>query len=191
MTLFNHEIEYLPTYRYDGLDELYDGMDIRAAIVHYDNLLGVRCRYRFDAPAHMWDIIKIGGMASTGGIKTVGVVSDIHHGCYSVKSSMLGETRHGAVPHAEQLEIGQQVMIFDMMEHGAEHLGEFVTVITPRFDIVQDLDVHSIKVLVWREGNHIGSIHLDPFSELANYDDLKFWLGKRRWASTHFSYKYL
>ena len=191
MTLFNHEIEYLPTYRYDGLDELYEGMDIRAAIVSYDNLLGVRCKYRFDAPAHMWDAIKVGGMASTGGIKTLGVVSDIHPGCYSVQSSMLGETRHGVIPTSEQLVVGQQVMIFDLMEHVPEHLGEFITVITPRLDIAQDLDVHSIKVLIWLNGDHIGSVHLDPFSDLANHDELKLWLGKSRWSPTHFSYKYL
>ena len=192
MTLFNHEIEYLPIYRYDGLDELYDGMDIRAAIVSYDNLLGVRCTYRFDAPAHMWDTLKVGGMASTGGIKTIGVVSDIHLGSYSIQSATLGKTRHGVVPSNEQLEVGQQVMVFDVMEHTPGNLGEFTTMVTPRLDIAPNLEIHSIKVLIWQNSDHLGSVHIDPFSDVANHDqlELKFEDGEK-WSAAHFSYKHL
>ena len=189
MTLFNHEIEYLPVHPYDGIDEVYEGNDIRSAIVTYDNLLDVRCQYYFHAPADLWTNLKVGGVMSTGGVKSIGVISNIEKGLYTVQSSNQGEFQCGLMLGADKSKVGQQVVIFDSMVHNQEHFGEFTPAITTRLDLMDVLDVHSINILVFREGSHIGTIHLDPFINMPNYDDLELWLGGHRWRPSHFAYK--
>lgn len=189
MKLFNHEIEYLPVHLYDGIDEAYQGLDIRSAVVTYDNLLGVRCQYYFHAPADVWTNLRVGGMASTGGVKSIGVIADIDHDHCVVQSAIQGESRHNLVFGTEAPQIGQQVVIFDSMLHDPEHHGEFAQAITNRLDLMDVLDVHSINILVLREGTHIGTIHLDPFVNTPNYDDLELWVGGKQWKHSHFAYK--
>lgn len=189
MKLFNHEIEYLPVHPYDGIDEVYMGNDIRSAVVIYDNLLGVRCQYYFHAPAQLWTNLKVGGVMSTGGIKSIGVISKIENGLYTVQSSDSGESCHGLMVGSDKPVVGQQVVMFDSMIHDSEHFGEFTSAITSRLDLLNVLDVHSINILVFREGAHIGTIHIDPFTNLPNYDDLELWAEGHQWQPSHFAYK--
>jgi hypothetical protein len=180
MTFFNHKIEYLPTWPCKGLDKVEDGREIRSATVSYDNLFGVRCEYRFHAPADMWTKLVVGGMMSTGGLKSLGVISKTTGG-YTVRSANLGESRHDFIFHTEQPKVGQQVVIFDAVEHGEQMFGQFYTAITNKLEIAELLDIHSINIMIYNEDTRIGTVHIDPFTSVANYDEFKIVVGKDQW----------
>jgi len=189
MNFFNHEIEYLSTYTYDGIESEYQGKEIRQAIVHYDNLLGVRCKYYFAAPSDLWDQLIVGGTMSAGGVFVPGIVSDVSGAQYTVTSIGFRLSQHPAMPSSERLMIGEKVIIFDHMEHSEKQFGVFTKCITPRLDLGDKLNVHSINVIVRNSDVAVGVIHLDPFDNTPNYDELTLEIAKRRnWKSTDFSY---
>lgn len=189
MTLFNHEIEYLPIWPYGGLDKLnyVREIEIRSAIVSYDNLFGRRCEYRFHAPADIWTRLVVGGMMSTGGLKSFGIISKISEG-YVVQSSNLGETKHSYILHTEKPEIGQQVIIFDVADHEEGMFGEFYTAATNQLEIAELLDIHSINIMVYNESTHIGTVHIDPFFGTINYDEFKLMVDGYPWEQAEIDY---
>lgn len=181
MTFFNHEIEYLPVWPCEGLDKLDDGREIRSAKVSYDNLFGVRCEYKFYAPADKWTKLVVGGMMSTGGLKSIGVIAEIDQ-AYLVRSADYGEFTYEHILHTEQPEVGQQVVIFDRVEHEQGMFGRFDSAVTNKLEIAGLLDVHSINIMVYNEDTHIGTVHIDPFTNLANYDEFKLVVGRYQWS---------
>ena len=184
MTLFNHEIEYLPIWPDGGSGKVRKGTKIRSAVVLYDNLFGVRCEYRFHAPAHMWTKLVVGGMMSSGGVKSIGIITGKDKGWYVVQSADLGQTRYEHVIHTKEPAIGQQVIIFDAVAHDAGMFGQFSSVITNKLEIAGVLDVHSINIMVYNEDTHIGTVHIDPFTNMANYDEFKLVVGRYQWNQT-------
>lgn len=190
MTLFNHVIEYLPLNVSVGATLLGSDVDIRTAKVEYDNILGDRCEYWFNAPANAWTELTVGGTMSTGGLMAPGIIHSVSGPKYKV-STLGGDYHCYTLPLSQKLQAGTIVMVFDHMSHGPRAYGEFnpALVVDPSQDLLDSLKLHSINMIVWNEGVQIGTIHIDPFINEPNYDDFSMILDDGIiWQEQEFAY---
>ena len=123
---------------------------------------------------------------SAGGVKSIGVISEVEGWGCVVQSAEHGESRHDFIFGVTKPRVGQQVILFDAMEHDHTRFGHFYLAATTQLDIVSSLDLHSINVLVHQEHTHLGTIHIDPFTSMPNYDEFELRFGKEKWSRLDF-----
>lgn len=190
MTLFNHTIEYLPLNVSVGDMLIRRDIDIRTAKVEYDNILGERCEYWFNAPASAWTKLTIGGTMSTGGLMTPGIVHSTSCSKYKVRTTR-GDYHCYTLPLGQKLKVGTVVVVFDHMDHAGRAYGQFSSalVVDPDKDLLNSLHLHSVNVIVWNEDVQVGTIHIDPFINQPNYDDFSMLLDNgHAWRQEEFAY---
>jgi hypothetical protein len=194
MTLFNHEIEYLPVYSYSGIQQDNYGLDIRIGIVSYDNLLGERCRYVFGAPSGLWTSLTVGGTASAGGTVLFGIVSEVGDFLHKILTDS-GELTCYVLPHRTPVSLGANAVVFDHLLHSSVQRDQDFTkgmVINPSSGLIDQLGIHSINVMVWKDATQLGTIRIDPFTQVACYENLQlemssgvYWTMTDEWQNTH------
>lgn len=188
MSFFNHVIEYLPVCDYLGSTLQYQGTRVRRVIIYYDNILGQRREYRFAAPENLWTHIRVGGTKSNSSAFTVGVLATMLPPKYSVLIDVDTQVWCYAIQRNMNFYVGQKVIVFDHMEHTIPgDYGKFNKALITRLDIADQLDLHSVNIIIFQDYRPIGTIHIDPLLDTPNYDDCKIQLvDGRLWRSEEF-----
>lgn len=173
MTLFNHTIEYSVELSQNEVDG--QSVQFRKAIVGFDDFWGKRRSHVVVAPADLWTTITVGGTASAGVSPLAGMVTGVKQGIFRTVwiSGAGNEEICYCLPGDDNLEIGDQVSVVEHMRHEPGLYGTFEKCIMRDIPIGADPNLHSINLILFKDNDPIGVIHLDPYIITAfNHDDI-------------------
>lgn len=181
MRIFNHQIEYEDAWVYQGVLDEYKGMEIRTAIVEYDDAFQNRCQFKLSLPADLWTHIKVGGTMSTGGLIQQGLISRVNKPRHDVTTPN-GMMQCYHLPLHAPIQQGQSAVVFDHMRHDPCHYGSFLPAVTTLPIAPEMLNVHSVNIIIQNNDAVVGVVHIDPFTQQANFDECRIKVGKHLWT---------
>ena len=149
---------------------------LRKAIVEFDDFWGKRRTYTILAPSDLWTEVKVGGTASTGDSPLAGVVTEVKLG--SIFRTVWIPDLNSYVtcyclPVEDDFQIGDTGLVVEHMRHEPGQYGKFNRCIMRDMPAGLSPNLHSINLIVFKECEQIGMIHLDPYIMYpGNYDDM-------------------
>lgn len=173
MTLFNHTVEYST----ELFEEETGGqfIELRKAIVEYDDFWGERRTHVFAAPSDLWTTVKVGGTASAGVPPSMGIVTDVRQGVFRTVwvQDAVGEITCSCLPTGDDFQAGDTGLVVEHMRHDSGEYGTFRKCIMRNLPAGANPNLHSVNLLLFNGDEQVGVIHLDPYLEgVANYDDM-------------------
>jgi len=174
MALFNYTVKYSVEVSKEEVDGA--AIELRKAIIEFDDFWGRRRTYTILAPADLWTGVKVGGTASTGDNPSVGVVTKVKSG--SIFRTVWIPDLDSYVtcyclPVDDDFQIGDTGLVVEHMRHEPEQYGKFDLCIMRDIPAGLSPNLHSINLIVFKNNEQIGMIHLDPYIVYpGNYDDM-------------------
>jgi len=173
MTLFNHTVEYSTEMLQSEVDGL--PVEIRKAIVEFDDFWGKRRTHLIAAPSDLWTRVKVGGTASAGCPPLAGMVTDVKQGIFRTvwMPNISNEVTCYCLPADDNLQVGEKGLVVDHMRHDPEQYGTFEKCIMRDIPAGSNPNLHSVNLILFKDDELIGVIHVDPYVIAApNYDDV-------------------
>jgi len=174
MALFNYTVKY----SVEPVNKGADGgpVELRKAVVEFDDFWGQRRTHTIIAPSDLWTEVKVGGTASTGDFPVGGVVTKVRVGSI-FRTVWMPDIDSEAIcyclPTDDDLRVGDTGLVVEHMRHEPGQYGTFERCIMRNIPAGASPNLHSVNLILLKDGEQIGIIHLDPYSiNAANYDDM-------------------
>ena len=173
MKLFNHTIEYSVELSQDKANG--QSVEFRKAIIGFDDFWGKRRSHVIIAPSELWTKVKVGGTASAGCPPLVGMVTNMRQGIF--RTVWMPNTNNAitcyCLPVDDDLKIGEKGLVIDHMRHEPDRYGTFEKCIIRDLPTGSNPNLHSINLILFKDNDQVGVIHLDPYIITApNHDDI-------------------